>query len=336
MPYLWIGFFLFVGALLFLDLFVLNKKDHVPSTREALKWTALWTAIGLGFSGVIWYAYGTGGWIESSLTAHQATVNYLTGYLVELSLSMDNVFVIALIFAYFKTPAMYQHRVLFWCILGAVVMRLLMIVAGVYLLEQFDWMFYVFGALLLFSALKMVRQSEEVHPSENPIILFVKKVVPVTNDYVGHDFWTRIEGKLTATPLFIALVMVETTDVIFAVDSIPAILGITTDSFLVFSSNILAILGLRSLYFVLASMIDKFAYLKYSLALILVFVGVKMLLHGVWHPAEWVSLVVIFGLLAGGIALSLLSPRPAPAPQDPTENPRRDEVPKDHQVESEV
>ena len=333
MSLLWPGFILFVALLLFLDLFVLNKKDHVPSTREALKWTALWTTIGLAFSGVIYFAYGAGH-VSSELTAHQAVINYLTGYLVELSLSMDNVFVIALIFAYFKVPAMYQHRVLFWGIIGAVVMRLLMIVAGVYLLEQFDWMFYVFGALLLFSAIKMVRQSEEVHPSENPIIQLVKRVVPVTNDYHGHHFWTRENGKRAATPLFIALVMVETTDVIFAVDSIPAILGITTDSFIVFSSNILAILGLRSLYFVLSSMIDKFAYLKFSLALILVFVGVKMLLHTVWHAPEWVSLVVIFALLAGGVAVSLLNPAPAASPDDPTDNPPRAEVPADHKIEN--
>ena len=332
MSLLWPGFIIFVALLLFLDLFVLNKKDHVPSTREALKWTALWTAIGLGFSGVVYFAYGAGH-VSSELTAEQAVVNYLTGYLVELSLSMDNVFVIALIFAYFKVPAMYQHRVLFWGIIGAVVMRLLMIMLGVYLLEQFSWMFYVFGALLLFSAIKMVRQSEDVHPSENPIIKFVKRIVPVTNDYHGHHFWTRENGKRAATPLFIALIMVETTDVLFAVDSIPAILGITTDSFLVFSSNILAILGLRSLYFVLSSMIDKFAYLKYSLALILVFVGVKMLLHEYWHAPEWVSLVVIFSLLAGGVAVSLLNPAPAASPDDPTDNPVREEVPEGHKIE---
>ena len=335
MSLIWPGFIVFVAILLFLDLFVLNKEDHVPSTREALKWTALWTTIGLAFSGFVYLAYGNG-WVESPLTANQAVVNYLTGYLVELSLSMDNVFVIALIFAYFKTPAKYQHRVLFWGIIGAIVMRLLMIVAGVYLLEQFDWMFYVFGALLLFSAVKMVRQSEDVHPSENPIIKFVKKLVPVTNDYHGHHFWWREDGRRAATPLFIALVMVETTDVIFAVDSIPAILGITTDSFLVFTSNILAILGLRSLYFVLSSMIDKFGYLKYSLALILVFVGVKMLLHTVWKAPEWISLVVIFGLLAGGVLLSLLKPAPASAPDDPAENPNREEVPDGHKVESEA
>jgi len=303
----WIGFIVFVALLLFLDLLVLNRKDHVPRTREALKWTAMWTAIGLGFSGFIWFAYGNG-WIPSGLSSQKATVNYLTGYLVELSLSMDNVFVIALIFKYFKVPAKYQHRVLFWGILGAIVFRLLMILAGVYLLEQFDWMFYVFGLLLLYSAIKILGQEDDTPPEENPIVLFIRKLVPVTKDYHGNLFWIKRKGILAATPLFIALMMVETTDVIFAIDSIPAILGITTDSFLVFSSNIMAILGLRSLYFVLSSMMDKFGYLKYSLALILVFVGIKMLLHRVWHAPDWLSLVVISVLLTGGIIVSLFNP----------------------------
>lgn len=341
MPLLWIGFSVFVALLLFLDLFVLNKEDHIPSTREALKWTAMWAAIGLAFAGFVYFAYGNG-WVVSTLEPSKAVVYYLTGYLVEFSLSMDNVFVIAMIFAYFKVPGQYQHRVLFWGIIGAVVFRLLMILAGVALLDRFDWMFYVFGTLLLFSAYKMVGQGAEVEPANNPVIRFVKKFVRVTDDYHGHAFWVRQKGILAATPLFIALVMVETTDVIFAVDSIPAILGITTDSFLVFTSNILALLGLRSLYFVLSAMINKFTLLKYSLALILVFVGVKMLLHQVWHPAEWLSLVVIFGLLAGGIVVSLLCPAPATAPgnvgpedapaEDPKQNPIRESVPPEHEL----
>ena len=322
MTVVWIAFFTFVALLLALDLFVLNREDHVPRTREALAQTSLWVALGLGFSGVVYLLYAND--IPAVETEpRRAVITYLTGYLVELSLSMDNVFVIALIFSFFRVPAEYQHRVLFWGILGAFVFRLAMIFAGVWLLEQFDWMFYVFGALLLFSAYKMVRGGEEVHPSENPVIRLAKRLMPVTKDYHGHDFFVRRRGITAATPLFIALLMVETTDVIFAVDSIPAILGITTDSFLVFSSNILALLGLRSLYFVLSSMIDKFAYLKYSLALILVFVGVKMLLHGTLHLPDWVSLVVIFVLLVGGVVLSLLH-RPAPgAPRDPTEIERK-------------
>lgn len=331
MSLIWIGFAVFVALLLFLDLFVLNRHDHVPRTREAVGQTALWMTIGLGFSGFVYLAYQNG-WVDSPLDPQTATINYLTGYLVELSLSMDNVFVIAVIFGYFQVPAKYQHRVLFWGILGAVFFRLGMILAGVYLLDKFDWMFYVFGVLLLYSAYKMVGKGEEVHPSENPVIRFVKKIVPVTNEYHGHDFWVRKKHVLAATPLFVALVMVETTDIIFAIDSIPAILGITTDSFLVFSSNILAVLGLRALYFVLSSMIDKFGYLKYSLALILTFVGVKLLLHQVWHPAEWVSLVVIFATLAAGVVVSLLRPTPVEHPEDPTEITAPSRVPEDHQL----
>lgn len=329
MTALWIGFCVFVAILLFVDLFVLNAEDHVPGFRESLKQTALWTTIGLGFSGFVYLAYSNG-WVLSDLPARTATINYLTGYLVELSLSMDNVFVIALIFGYFQVPAKYQHRVLFWGIIGAIVFRLGMILAGVWLLEQFDWMFYVFGLLLLFSAFKMLRQSEDVHPSENPIIRLLRQVLPITSDYHGRKFFFRKRGVVAATPLFVALIMVETTDVIFAVDSIPAILGITTDSFLVFSSNILAVLGLRALYFVLSTMISKFSLLKYSLAMILVFVGVKLLLHRLWHPPEWLSLVVIFGLLAGGIVVSLLQKAPAEHPKDPTKIDTTSEVPEEH------
>jgi tellurite resistance protein TerC len=332
MSYLWIGFAIFVAVLLFIDLFVLNREDHVPRTREALGQTALWMSIGLGFSGFVYLAYSKG-WVDSELEPRTAMINYLTGYLVELSLSMDNVFVIAVIFGYFQVPAKYQHRVLFWGILGAVVFRLLMILAGVYLLEQFDWMFYVFGLLLLYSAYKMVGKGEEIHPSENPVIRFVKKVVPVTNEYHGNNFWVRRRHILAATPLFVALIMVETTDIIFAVDSIPAILGITTDRFLVFSSNILAVLGLRALYFVLSSMIDKFSLLKYSLALILVFVGIKLMLHQVWHPAEWVSLAVIFVFLTGGVILSLMRKAPADHLEDPTEITAPSRVPEEHRLD---
>ncbi len=331
MSLLWIGFAVFVALLLFLDLFVLNAKDHVPRTREALGQTALWVTLGLGFSGFVYLAYSNG-WVESPLAPRTAVINYLTGYLVEISLSMDNVFVIAVIFGYFQVPAKYQHRVLFWGILGAVFFRLAMILAGVYLLEKFDWMFYVFGLLLLYSAYKMVGKGEEIHPSDNPIIKLVKKVVPVTREYHGHDFWVRKRHILAATPLFVALVMVETTDIIFAVDSIPAILGITTDSFLVFTSNIMAVLGLRALYFVLSSMIDKFSLLKYSLSLILVFVGIKLLLHEVWHPEEWVSLVVIFVTLTGGVVLSLLRTAPVEHPEDPTKITAPSQVPEDHQI----
>ena len=305
---LWSIFIIFILLLLALDLGVFNRDNHVPSTREALRWTSLWAAVGISFAAVVYYLYenhmGT-----RDLTGGDAVLKYLSGYLVELSLSMDNVFVMALIFKYFKIPQQFQHRVLFWGILGALIFRGIMIFAGVWLLEQFQWMMYIFGAILIYSAYKMLTSEEEIDPNRNPIIKYAKKLFPVSNLIEDESFFVRRKHIVAATPLFIALLMVETTDVLFAFDSIPAILAITTDPFLVFSSNVFAILGLRSLYFVLASMMDRFEYMKYSLAIILFFVAAKMLLHEFWHPAEWLSLVVIFVLLAGGVIVSLYQTR---------------------------
>jgi tellurite resistance protein TerC len=313
---IWISFIVFILILIAIDLGVLNKEDHVPRTREALGYTLLWATIGLSFSFVVRYLFDND-IIESELSGGTAMLKYLTGYLVELSLSMDNVFVIALIFSYFQVPQKYQHRVLFWGILGALVFRAIMIFLGVFLLEKFEFMFYVFGVILLYSAWKMLDTSEDIHPSKNPVILWLKRIFPITKEYHGHNFFIRRRHILAATPLFVTLVMVETTDVVFAFDSIPAILGITTDPFLVFSSNVFAILGLRSLYFVLAAMINLFDYLRYSLAGILLFVAVKMLVHAYWAPPEWLSLVVIALLLGGGIVFSLARPAPAPAEPEP-------------------
>jgi tellurite resistance protein TerC len=305
---LWSIFIIFILFLLALDLGVFNRDNHVPSTREALRWTSLWATVGVGFAVVVYYLYenhmGT-----RDLAGGDAVLKYLSGYLVELSLSMDNVFVMALIFKYFKIPQQFQHRVLFWGILGALIFRGIMIGAGVWLLEQFQWMMYIFGAILIYSAYKMLTSEEEIDPNRNPIIKYAKKLFPVSKQIKDESFFVRRKHILAATPLFIALLMVETTDVLFAFDSIPAILAITTDPFLVFSSNVFAILGLRSLYFVLASMMDRFDYLKYSLAIILFFVAAKMILHEFWHPAEWLSLVVIFVLLAGGVIVSLYQTR---------------------------
>lgn len=301
---LWIAFIAFILLLLALDLGVFNRELHVPTTREALKWTSLWAAVGLSFSLVVAYLYNNhlG---DRELAGGDAALLYISGYLVELSLSMDNVFVIALIFKYFKIPTQFQHRVLFWGILGALIFRGLMIGVGVWLLEQFQWMMYLFGLILIYSAWKMLTSDEEVDPNRNPIIKYARKMFPVTKRIESEEFFVRRRHILAATPLFIALLMVETTDVLFAFDSIPAILAITTDPFLVFSSNVFAILGLRSLYFVLASMMERFELLKYSLALILLFVAAKMMLHDYWHPVEWLSLVVIFVLLLGGVLISL-------------------------------
>lgn len=307
---LWIVFIVFIFILLAIDLGVLNKEAHVPSTKEALTWTALWATLAVGFSGVVYYLYGHH-WGMRDLSASEAMLKYLSGYLVELSLSMDNVFVIALIFAYFRIPQRYQHRVLFWGILGALFFRGVMIGLGVWLVERFQWMMYLFGLLLLYSAYKMITAGESVHLSENPIIRFVKRLFPVTKSleeerfFVKRRDFARKRDFWAATPLFVALLIVESTDILFAFDSIPAILAITTDPFLVFSSNVFAILGLRSLYFVLAAMLDRFEYLKYSLSIILFYVAVKMLLHDYWHPQEWLSLAVIGITLGGGVLYSL-------------------------------
>ncbi len=303
---LWIIFLVLIFILLALDLGVFHKNLHSISTREALGWTALWVTLALGFSVVVYYAYELG-WVANpeGLSGRGAVLEYITGYLIEQSLSMDNIFVIALIFAYFKVPKLYQHRVLFWGILGALVFRGIMIGVGVVLIQQFEWIIYVFGALLLYSAYRMLfAADEEIHPDQNPVIKLVRRFFPVTSGFQGNHFFVKQMGITYATPLFITLMVVETTDILFAVDSIPAIFAITRDPFIVFTSNIFAILGLRSLYFVLAAVLDKFKYLKYSLVFILGFVGVKMLLSVVVHIPSWVSLVVIVGALLIGVIMS--------------------------------
>ena len=311
---IWIAFLVLVFVLLALDLGVFNRKAHTISFREAIRWTTLWVSLALLFSGVIYYLYDQG-LVENpeGLTAKGALLKYLTGYLVEQSLSMDNIFVIAVIFSYFKVPGDYQHRVLFWGILGALVFRGLMIFLGVILLAKFGWMMYVFGGFLLYSAFKMIGSDDHVSLEDNPTIKLLKRVFPVTKDYHGDKFFVKIQGLWMATPLFVALLIVETTDIMFAFDSIPAIFAITTDPFLVFTSNIFAILGLRSLYFVLAAVIDKFTYLKYSLVAILVFVGLKMILHEWVHLPEWASLAFIILALSTGVMLSIVANRKKPS-----------------------
>ena len=314
----WIGFIIFVFCCLALDLGVLNRKAHQVSTKEAFRWTSLWVSLSLLFSVFVYFAYdnhwfGIGQTVGHDQSGMDAALTFLTGYIIEQSLSMDNIFVIAVIFGYFKIPPKYQHRVLFWGILGALFFRGIMIGAGAYLVEQFDFIMYLFGAILLWTAWKMVSAGEEdVHPEKNPVVNWMRKFLPVTKHLKGEQFFVRRAGMIVAmTPLFVALMVVETTDVMFAFDSIPAIFAITTDPFLVFTSNIFAILGLRSLYFVLASILDKFEYLKYSLAIILALVGLKML---VLHPLHiklpaWSSLAAIAVLLLGGILYSIYRTR---------------------------
>ncbi len=328
----WIGFLLLVFACLAVDLGVFNKEPHKITTREALTWTAVWVGMSLLFSVFIYFGYenhwiGLGETVGHDVGGMKAFLAYLTGFIVEKSLSLDNIFVIAVIFSYFHIPQKYQHRVLFWGILGALVFRGLMIAAGAYLIDKFDVVTYIFGVILLWTAFKMLKAgNDSVHPDENPIVLQLRKFLPVTKSLKGEQFFVKRHGKILAmTPLFVALVVIETTDIMFAVDSIPAIFAITTDPFIVFTSNVFAILGLRSLYFVLASILTKFAYVKYSLVGILAFVGIKMLLlHHIEMP-EWVSLTVIVVFLSGGILYSMFSDK-RKAKQDQSVNAEADHV----------
>jgi tellurite resistance protein TerC len=264
--------------------------------REAARWSAIWVGVSLLFNAAIW-----------AFAGRQPALEFLTGYLVEKSLAVDNIFVIALIFSYFAVPEKYQHRVLFWGILGALVMRGAFIGAGAYALERWHWVIYVFGGILLLTGVKLaVRKDEGFDPEHNPVLKLVRRVMPVTADYDGQRFFSRENGRRMATPLLLALVMVEVTDLVFAVDSIPAIFAVTKDSFLVYTSNVMAILGLRSMYFLLAGVVHRFVYLKTGLAMVLVFVGAKMMLADVFHVPVLASLAVIATLIGGSIAASLL------------------------------
>jgi tellurite resistance protein TerC len=310
----WGGFLALFLGLLILDLSVLHRESTTLSVRQALFWTAVWVSVAMSFTGVIYglYEYRWLGFEPGPGVADgtDAVVQYVTGYLLEWSLSVDNIFVIALIFAYLRIPTQYQYRVLFWGIVGAIVLRGLMIAAGTTLLHRFDWMFYVFGAVLLLSALRMLRNGEDTHDVGNSLpARLVRRFVPVTPELERARFFVRREGKLFATPLFVALVMVELTDVVFAVDSIPAILAVTRDPFLVFTSNAFAILGLRSLYFAVAGLMAMFRYLRYSLVLILAFVGMKMLLAANYHVSNLVSLTIILSTLGAGIMASIWATR---------------------------
>ena len=314
-PYHWAGFIVSVLLFLSLDLGVFHRRAHVVSFREALAWTAVWFSLAMVF---------TFSFVKPNMGEKKAVL-FITGYITELSLSMDNVFVIALIFSYFRIPHEYQHRVLFWGILGALIMRGLMILAGVGLIDRFQWILYFFGLFLVYSGVKMMLTEEEgVHPEKNPVIRLARKLYPVTINYEGQKFFARQDGRSALTPLAIVLLMVETTDLVFAVDSIPAIFGLTTDPFVVFTSNIFAILGLRSLYFVLAGAIGYFRYLKIGLSVVLVFIGVKMLLDphaheetGVAPTKLWfqveiepnISLTVVLSIILTSIVFSVIVAR---------------------------
>ncbi len=294
--WLWIGFNAFVLALLALDLGVFHRKSHSVSVKEALGWSAVWIALALLFNAGLYFWRGP-----------EPALQFLTGYLIEKSLSVDNIFVFVLLFSAFGVPAAYQHRVLFWGVLGALVMRGILITVGVILLEEFHWILYVFGAFLIFTGIRMAMHKEtEVHPDRNPILKFVRRIVPVTAHYERDRFFVHRSGQFLVTPLLLVLVAVETTDLIFAVDSIPAIFAVTTDPFIVYTSNVFAILGLRSLYFVFANIINKFYYLRPGLAVILSYVGVKMLVTDIFHISAALSLLVIAVILAITIIASMM------------------------------
>ncbi len=324
---LWIAFFLLVLLLLAFDLGVINRKAHVIGLKEAVGWSAFWISLSLLAGAGIYAIYEHhwfGAGLEEGRDGATAAMEYLTGWLIEKSLSVDNIFVIALIFRYFAVPPAYQHRVLFWGILGALVMRGVMIGAGIWLVSHFDWIFYVFGALLLYSAFRMLSdQDEQVDPETSRVVRWARKVMPLSSRYEGQRFTTRVDGRFMFTPLMLVLIVIETADVVFAVDSIPAIFGITTDPFLVMTSNVFAILGLRALYFVLAGVIDRFRYLAFTLTIILGMVGAKMLLHHVVHVPTAASLLFIVVTLTLGIVASVWAERNAPEERPQAVLPRR-------------
>ena len=293
----WILFNVFVAAMLLLDLGVFHRRAHGVRFREALGWSAMWIALAGAFAVLVYFWHG-----------RTPSLEFVTGYVIELSLSVDNLFVFLLIFRYFRVPSDQQHKVLFWGIIGALVMRAIFILAGVGLIRRFHWIIYLFGALLIYSGIKFLRQENaNIHPEKNPVLRVFRRLMPVTKDYVGGKFFVRQRG-LYATPLLVALLVVETSDLLFAVDSIPAILAITLNTFIVYTSNVFAILGLRSMYFALATMMDIFHYLHYGLSVVLIFIGAKMLLSHYYEIPTVVALLTVLLVLGISVAASLLLP----------------------------
>jgi len=298
--WVWIGFNVVVLLFLAVDLLVFHKEAHKVSVKEAGAWTVVWIVLALVFNVVLYFWRG-----------QEAALQYLTGYLIEKSLSVDNLFVFAMIFSYFAVPQEYQHRVLFWGIVGALIMRGTMIAVGATLISHFHWVLYIFGAFLVYTGYKMLgkKKEGEIEPGKNPLVRYFRKVFPVTEGFEGQYLFVRRGGHLMATPLFLVLLVVETTDLVFALDSIPAIFAITQDPFIVYTSNVFAILGLRALYFLLANVIDTFKYLSYGLAVVLMFIGVKMLVADFFHVPVGLSLGVVLVVIAISIVASIVSGR---------------------------
>lgn len=304
---LWTAFNVFVLGMLALDLGVFHKKSEVISVKNALAWTGIWITLAMAFNLFVYMYFGQGEAIE-----------FFTGYIIEKSLSVDNIFVIIMIFSYFQVPPKYQHKVLFWGITGALVMRVIFIFAGIELIHRFHWLIYIFGAFLISTGLRMVLAGDaKIEPEKNPVVKLVRRLFPVTHSFEGDNFFVRRNFKLWATPLFVVVILIETTDLIFAVDSIPAILAITDDPFIVYTSNVFAILGLRSLYFALSGIEKYFYYLKYGLAAILVFVGAKMCLTDYYKIPIEISLLVIVSVLIVSIAVSVIFPQKRSAAEVP-------------------
>jgi tellurite resistance protein TerC len=307
--WLWVGFNLFVLGMLALDLGVFHRKAHAVSGKEALIWSLVWISLSLVFNAVL-YFFWERMMPNSSYTNREAALAFFTGYLIEKSLSVDNIFVFVLIFSYFAVPAAYQHRVLFWGILGALVMRGTLILIGAALLKEFQWIIYVFGVFLIFTGLRMaLHREEEIQPDKNPVVKFFRKFMPVTEAFEKDKFFVRRAGRVMATPLFLILLIVESTDLVFAVDSIPAIFAVTQEPFIVYTSNVFAILGLRALYFLLANVMDKFEYLKLGLSAVLTFIGTKMVIVDFYHIPIGVSLAIVASILTISILVSLWKAR---------------------------
>jgi TerC family integral membrane protein len=300
--WLWIGFSIFIVTMLGLDLGLFNRKAHTIRYREAWIWSAVWVTLALLFAGLVFHYQGS-----------QRGLEFLTGYLIELSLSVDNLFVFLLIFSYFKVPAKFQHRVLFWGVMGALVMRLTMIFVGATLIDRFHWIIYIFGAFLVYTGIKMFKHDEiDIQPDQNIAVRVVTRFLPIARHYEEEKFFTKIDGKRTGTLLLLVLMVVEVTDLVFAVDSIPAIFAITTNTFIVYTSNVFAILGLRSMYFLLAGVVEKFRYLRTGLAIVLTFIGLKMLVVALgYHIPIWFSLVFVAIVLIGSVIASLVIPAKA-------------------------
>jgi len=297
--WLWVGFSLFIVTMLSLDLGLFNRKAHTIKYKEAWIWSTTWVTLALIFAGLVFRYQGS-----------QRGLEFLTGYLIELSLSVDNLFVFLLIFSYFKVPARFQHRVLFWGVMGALVMRLTMIFVGAALINRFHWIIYIFGGFLVYTGIKMFRHEDtDMQPDQNIVVRAVTRFLPISRHYDEQKFFTRVDGKRTGTLLFLVLIVVEVTDLIFAVDSIPAIFAITRDTFIVYTSNVFAILGLRSMYFLLAGVVEKFRYLRTGLAIVLTFIGIKMLVTALGlHIPIWFSLAFVAVVLVGSVVVSLVIP----------------------------